>query len=148
MSISRAAATGLLKISTESTDAQVIEAIRNLVAQRDTYRELAQGEKWTERPTRWEVIPERALIAHEGQAWHVTRRQVQEQRRVKVWLRGVGREFERVYGFDDVAAVLVPTGEHAVHRLLRAELGARMLSPEEWADTVGLDTAAMQEEVA
>jgi hypothetical protein len=138
----------LLGLDAEATGWQITEAIRNLVAQRDTYRELAQREPWAERLTRWEVIPERAMIAHEGQAWHVTRRQVQERRRVKVWLRGVGRESERIYGFDDVAAVLVPTGEHAVHRLLRAELGAQMMTPEAWADVTPLDTSALQEGAA
>jgi hypothetical protein len=138
----------LVLLGAQASDWHITEAIRNLIAQRDTYRELAQREPWAERPTRWEVIPERAMIAHEGQAWHVTRRQVQERRRVKVWLRGVGREFERMYGFDDVAAVLVPTGEHAVHRLLRAELGAQVMTPEAWAEITPLDTSALQEGAA
>jgi hypothetical protein len=146
--MSNAKAASLLGLGAEASDWHITEAVRNLIAQRDTYRELAQREPWAERPTRWEVIPERAMIAHEGQAWHVTRRQVQERRRVKVWLRGVGREFERIYGFDDVAMVLVPTGEHAVHRLLRAELGAQVMTPEAWAEITPLDTSALQEGAA
>jgi hypothetical protein len=146
--MSNAKAAGVLGLSAGATDAMIVEAIRNLQARERQWREMAQREPWAERLTRWEVIPERAMIAHEGQAWHVTRRQVQERRRVKVWLRGVGREAERIYGFDDVANVLVPTGEHAVHRLLRAELGAQMMTPEAWAEVTPLDTSALQEGAA
>lgn len=125
----------LLGISARATESQVLETLRNLKAQRDTFRELAQKEPWGLRSTRWEVIGEGEMIAKDGKAWHVTKRQVQEGRRVKVWLRATGEKaWDRIYRFDDVADVLMPSAELVVQRLLRAELDARLMSPEEAAE--------------
>ncbi len=132
MSIAKQAS--LLGLGPDATAWQITEAIRNLIAQRDTYRELAEREPFGLRPTRWEVVGEGEMVAHGAKAWHVVRRQVQEGRKVRVWLRGIGdKDALRTYDFDEVIDVLTPTVETAVLAFLRRELDARILSPEEHA---------------
>lgn len=142
--MTNAKAASLLGLGPDATDWQITEGIRNLREQRDTYRELAEREPFGLRPTRWEVVPEGAVVAHEAEAYTVERRETWEGRRVQITLRQGGKVYRpKLYGFDDVVDVLTPTGEQAVQRLLRVELAARMLSPEDHADREPLDTTKL-----
>lgn len=127
----RAKVAPLVGLASDATDAQIVEAVRNLIAQRDHYRAAATSEPWRVLTKTWEKVGVGEMIEHDGKVWTVLERKPWERRRVQVNLWRNGKTFRRIYGFDDIATTLEPTAMIDAMKLLRAELGAVLMTPEE-----------------